>query len=153
MKVFAKNLFFHESLHFMSGFFLFFSIYFAFGQFSLAVLAFVVSVFIDVDHYLEDFLVNGLNLRRLFTLEPGNYWVKTGKITIFLHCWEILPLVLFFGGVFRQWNLAFAVFLPLFTHYVIDAVLYVTYKKMSIFHYFFLYRLYHRFSFNKICQK
>lgn len=153
MKIFAKNLFFHESLHFLSGVLLFFLIYSAFDQYSLAVLAFLISVFIDLDHYLEGFLFNGLNFKWLFTLEPGNYWERTGKITILLHSWEVLPLTLFLGWTFRQWPLAFTIVLSLFIHYVIDTSLYVAYKEMSIFHYFFLYRLYHNFNFKKICHK
>lgn len=149
MRIFTESLFLHESLHFLAGTLLGLLIYSMFGQFSLAVLAFLISVFIDLDHYLEGFLFNGSNLKWLFTLEPGNYWVKTGKMTILLHSWEILPLILFLGWAFQQWPLAFTITLSLFIHYIIDAGLYIHYKKMSIFHYFFLYRAYHCFNFKK----
>ena len=151
LEIFADNLFAHEVLHFLSGIAMFFLIYQLFGKFSLAVLAFLISVLIDIDHYLESLIFSGFNFKRIFTLDPGNYWEKTGKITILLHSWEILPLTLFLGWIFGQQPLALTVVLSLFIHYVIDTVLYVSYKKMSIFHYFFIFRLYHKFDYKILC--
>lgn len=146
LRIFADNLFAHEILHFLSGIIMYFLIYQLYGKFSLAVLAFLICVFIDIDHYLEGLFFNGFNFKWIFTLKPGNYWKKTGKMTILLHGWEILPVTLFLGWMFGQQPLAFTVVLSLFIHYSIDTILYVSYGKMSIFHYFLTYRLYHRFN-------
>lgn len=152
-RIFADNLFVHELLHLVSGMVMFVLIYKMFGELSLGLLAFLVSLFVDTDHFLEGLIVNRLNFRLVFKAYPHIYWQKLQKMTLLLHSWELLFLILFFGNTFGQEPLALAIILPAALHYSIDSFIYSGFRKMPILLYFLSYRIYHRFDFKKLCRQ
>lgn len=152
LNYFSKNVFAHEFLHFFSGIVLAVIFYLWFSNIWLSLVCFLVSVFIDADHYTEGFFVEKFNLSKIFNNWPGNYWQKTGKVTLLLHSWEILPIILFLGKLTGQLPLALAICVSATVHYLIDTFLYSFFAGMSIFQYFLIYRIYHRFNFSVLCK-
>jgi len=149
LKIFADNLFVHETLHFSSGIAMFFLINSFFGKPILGIIAFLVSLFIDADHYLEGLVYNHFKIGWIFTTYPHIYWRKTGKITILLHSWELLVLIMIFGKIFNFLPLAVAIVLPAMLHYLIDTIVYCSFKKLPLLQYFLIYRIFNRFDLNK----
>lgn len=150
LKIFADNLLAHESLHFLSGVIMFFIIFKLFGQVKLGFVAFWVSLLIDSDHYLEWFICNRFKKKLIFTAYPQVFWEKSGKITLLLHSWELLPIILILGQTYNQRFLAMAIVLPAVLHYLIDNIIYCSFEKMPVLQYFFLFRLYHKFDYKKL---
>jgi len=148
---FSKNFFAHESLHFLSGILLAIIFYCRYSSVRLSLVCFLVSVFIDADHYAEGLLVERFNFNRIFN-RRGSYWRETGKVTILFHTWEILPVVLLLGKITGLWPLALGICISAAVHYFIDTFLYATFASMSVFQYFIVYRLYHHFSFEVLCR-
>ncbi len=148
---FSKNLWAHESLHFLSGVSLAVFFYLKFYRLDLAVVCFLVSLFIDADHYTEGFLSEKFNFKWIFCRWPGEYWQKRGKMTIFLHSWEILPIILLLGRMTGEWPLFLAISASAFVHYSVDFSLYTLNGRISVFHYFLVYRWFHHFDFQKLC--
>jgi len=153
IKIFADNLLAHESLHFFSGVIMFFVIFKLFGQVKYSAVAFLISLLIDSDHYLEGLFYNRFKIRWIFSSYPHIFWQKTGKMTLLFHSWEVLPVILILGRVLNQWPLAVAVVLPAVLHYLIDNIIYCSFRKMPILQYFFLFRLYHKFDTKILCPK
>jgi len=153
LQVFADNLWFHESLHFFSGVVMFFIIFKLFGQSGYGLIAFLVSLLIDTDHYLEGLICNRFKISWIFTSYPHIYWQKTGKITLLFHSWELLVIILILGQTFNQQLLSIAIVLPAILHYSIDQIVYSSFRKMSLFQYFFIFRLYHKFNYQILCPR
>ena len=151
LHVFADSLFWHEMLHFSSGVIMFFLLYRIFGQIKYGIIAFIVSLFIDSDHYFEGVIVNGLDFSWIFKTYPCVYWEKLGRVTILLHSWELLPLIFIVGKIFGLEPLALAIVLPAILHYSIDNFIYSGFRNMPVLAYSLIYRLYHRFNFRKLC--
>lgn len=153
LHIFADNLFAHEMLHLLSGIIMFFALFRMFGQIRYGVIAFLVSLLIDADHYFESLIVNRLNLFKIFTDYPHIYWKKLGKMTLFCHSWELLILILILGRIVEQESLAIAVVLPAILHYLIDSIIYSGFRKMPVGQYFFLFRLFHKFDYKMLYPK
>lgn len=153
LAIFVDNLFAHEIIHFLSGIAMFFLMYRLFGKLSLCLVAFFVSILIDVDHYFEGLLYNRFKLGWVFNIGPHVFWQKLGKMTILFHSWELLLLTMFLGKMFNLQPLAVAIVVPLILHYSIDNFIYSTFRKMPILQYFLLYRIYNRFDLKKACTK
>jgi len=149
LRIFADNILAHESLHFLSGVIMFFVIFKLFGQVKYGLVAFLVSLLIDSDHYLEGLIYNRFKLGWVFNTYPHVFWQKTGKMTIFFHSWELLPIILILGKAIGQWPLAVSIVLPAILHYLIDNIIYSSFRKMPIFQYFLIYRIYNRFDIKK----
>jgi len=153
LKIFADNLLAHESLHFLSGIFMFFVIFKLYGRVEYGVLAFLVSLLIDLDHYLEGFIYNRFKIKWIFTTYPHIYWKKSGKVTLLFHSWELLPIVLILGRIYGKWPMSMAIVLPAVLHYLIDNTIYSGFRGMHFLQYFFLFRLYHKFDTKILCPK
>ena len=151
LKIFADNLFAHEMLHLFAGIIMFFILYKMFGLIKYGVIAFLVSLLIDADHYLEGLIVNRLNFGWIFKTYPHIYWKKLGKITLFFHSWELLILIFVLGRTIGQEVLALVIVLPATLHYSIDNIIYSGFRKMPVLQYFFLFRLYHKFDYKILC--
>ena len=149
-KIFADNLFAHEMLHFFAGIIMFFVLYRMFGLIEYGIIAFLVSLLIDADHYLESLIANNFKFYKIFENPPHIYWQKLGRMTILFHSWELLVLIVILGRVFGQSALALAIVLPAILHYLIDIFIYRSFKKMPTFLYFLTYRLYCRFDIKKL---
>lgn len=152
-RIFADNLFAHEIIHFLSGIAMFFLMYSLFGKVTLSLIAFFVSILIDVDHYFEGLVYNRFKLGWIFNTYPHIFWQKLGKMTILFHSWELLLLIILLGKIFSQQSLSVVIVVPLILHYSIDNFIYSTYRKMPILQYFLLYRIYHRFDLKKTCRE
>lgn len=150
LQIFADNLFAHEMLHFSAGIVMFFVLYKMFGRVEYGIIAFLVSLLIDADHYLESLIAHNFKFYKIFDNRPHIYWEKLGKMTILFHSWELLVLIVILGRVFRQPALALAIVLPAILHYLIDIFIYKSFKKMPTFLYFLTYRLYYRFDIKKL---
>lgn len=153
LRIFADSLIAHESLHFFSGVIMFFVIFKLFGQVKYGLVAFLVSLLIDSDHYLEGLIYNRFKLGWVFNTYPRIYWRKTGKVTILFHSWELLVLIVILGRVFGQSALALAIVLPAILHYSIDNFIYSVFRNMPLLQYFFLFRLYHKFDYKISCPE
>ncbi len=153
LRIFADNLLAHESLHFFSGVIMFLVIFKLFGQVKYGVIAFLVSLLIDSDHYFEGLIYNRFKARWIFTTYPHVYWRKTGKVTLLFHSWEFLPIILVLSWMINQWPLALAIVLPAILHYLIDNIIYSGFRGMSVWQYFFVYRLYCKFDTKILCPK
>lgn len=153
LRLFADNLFAHESLHFLAGIIMFFVLFKMFGQVKYGVIAFLVSLLIDADHYFESLLVNRFKFYKIFDDQPHNYWKKLGKMTLFFHSWEILPLILILGKEVNHYPLAIAFVFPAALHYFIDSFIYSGFRRMPVLMYFLVFRLYHHFDYKKLCLK
>ena len=151
LSFFATNLYVHEFLHFLSALTVSLIVYKLFKQSGLVLVAFLTSFFIDLDHYTEGFLFNRFRIGWIFKELPAVYWERVGKVTLFFHSWEALPLILFLGKILNQWPLAVTVTIAAAAHYVLDGLIYSSINKLSFVVYFFFYRLYHKFSFQKLC--
>ena len=116
-----------------------------------AICAAAVAVFLDVDHLLDYWLAHGVDFdwRRFLqeTRGGGLYFLKSRRILILLHSWELVFLV-WAGAVFfkvPQLGLSFSLgFIP---HLLWDQF---TYAKKPLM-YFFAFRLVNRFRLNNIC--
>lgn len=153
LRIFADNLFAHEMLHLLSGIIMFFALYKMFGLIEYGIIAFLVSLLIDADHYLESLIANNFKFYKIFDDPPHIYWKKLGRMTLLLHSWELLILILILGRIMSQEPLALAIVLPAILHYSIDNFIYSSFKNMPVFLYFLTYRIYHRFNFEKLCVK
>lgn len=151
LSFFATNLYAHEFLHFLLALIISLVVYKLFREFNLVLIALSVSFLIDLDHCLEGLLFNRFRIGWIFRELPAIYWERTGKVTLFFHSWEVLPIILFLGKVFNQWPLAVTVTIAAAAHYVFDSLVYFSINKLSFIVYFFFYRLYHKFSFQKLC--
>lgn len=151
LKVFADNLLVHESLHFFSGVIMFFVIFRLFGQVKYGIVAFLVSLLIDSDHYFEGLIYNRFKIKWIFTTYPHVYWKKSGRVTLLLHSWELLPIILILTLVYNQRLLAVAIVLPAVLHYLIDNIIYCSFGKMHPLQYFLIFRLYHKFDCQFLC--
>jgi len=151
-EIFSTNLLAHETLHLVFGGIISFFIYRRYKSPKLVLVVFLVSFLVDLDHYLEGLLVNGFNFNWVFTLAPGIYWEKAGKMTLFFHSWEIIPIVLLIGRRIKNFSLALAIALSLLGHYLVDQAVYSSLSGMSLLEYSIIYRLIHRFDFKALCR-
>lgn len=146
--IFATNLVAHELLHLLVALIIAGFVVRRYHSWKLAGVILAVTFLIDVDHLSEGFLIHGLNPQSwLSSPFSWNYFMATGKMTIFFHSWETLPLILFLGKKFNHWPLVVSVVLAAAGHYLVDQIVYTSAHGMSIFKYFFLYRAFQRFDF------
>lgn len=111
----------------------------------------LVNIFLDADHLVDYWLANGFNLdyKRFVkeTFDEGLYFVKSQKIIVPLHSWELLLLVFIASQLTNipQLGISFAFgFLP---HLVWDQITYAEEPLM----YFFIFRARHKFDLKEVC--
>lgn len=151
--IFTDNVFVHEIIHLLLGVSTFWFVFLLFGKIELSLIAFFISIFIDVDHYLEGLLYNHFKLGWIFNTHPGVFWKKLGKLTILFHSWELLPLIFVFGKMFNQQPLAITVAVSFTSHLFVDNFIYSAFRRMPFFQYFLFYRIYNHFDLKKACRK
>ena len=152
LHIFADSLFAHEMLHLCSGIAMFFLLWKMFGQIKYGVLGFLVSLLIDIDHYLEGLIANRLNFSWIFKTYPNEYWRKTGVITLLFHSWELLLIVFLIGIISNHRLLALSIVYPAALHYLIDNLIYTSFRGMSVLQYFLVFRVINGFSYEKLCR-
>lgn len=145
-KVFATNLYVHESLHLFCAIILFIVIFVIYHNCFLSFSAFVFSMAIDFDHYLESLFVFKFNPVDVIR-NKNNCWIRTGKMTIVLHSWELLLIIPVLGKYFNIFPLFLSLSFALFFHLLLDSFIYSLSFNMPIYNYFFFYRLWIKFDF------
>jgi len=84
---------------------------------------------IDLDHVLEYFLVYGFHFNPSYFLQ-GRQFLISDQLHLWFHAWEYVPILIFFGWLFRKketlkailFTLAFTGSLHLFTDCIINQV-------------------------------
>ena len=143
-----KNLFYDLTAHLavtgtMSALLFFYT-----ADTRLILLCVLGGILIDIDHLFDYFLCFGIrfNLKKFLCGE----FVKSGRVYLFFHSWELLPLILICGLYFNlNWEAA-ALSLGMLGHLIIDSSFQKTIKP-----YFSSYRAWHRFKADEIlpCMK
>ncbi len=108
----------------------------------------IAGIFIDLDH-LIDFWVNrgfSVNIRQFFDF---CYRGTSSTFCIVLHGYEYIPFFLWFGSVPACRNIGWGLTLGYTLHLLGDQFFNT---HLSRWTYFFSYRLYHRFAWNKIVR-
>lgn len=97
-------------------------------------------IFIDLDHLIDHFLCfkNKLNLYDFV----NGYYIKTGKVYVFLHSWEINFILFMLALNIRSYGL-FLLFLSLSIHLAIDNI-----QRRNLLAYFIIYRFINNFDIN-----
>lgn len=146
---FATNIFWHETLHFFCATILFIVFYLIYHNYYLSLSTFIFSMAIDSDHYLESFFVYRFNLFSIIK-NSRNCWLKTGKMTILLHSWELLIIIPVLGKLYNFVPLSLSLSSALFFHLFFDIFVYSLSCNMPIYNYSFFYRLWLNFDFYKL---
>ena len=120
-----------------------------FGNFIAAILYFISSFFIDLDHvfdYVRQFGLKSLNIRNLL---DSCYEGKFTKVSLIFHSFELLIILWIFITVFKLNILWISMVLGMSIHLIIDQF---TNKNFAL-SYFFIYRLKKNFATEKIFYK
>ena len=143
---FATNIFWHETLHFFCAVILFILFFVLYNDYYLSLVTFVFSLAIDSDHYLESLIFYKFNLIKIIK-DKRNCWLKTGKMTILLHSWELIFILTVLGKYFNLVPLFLSLSFALFFHLFLDIFVYSLSCNMPIYNYSFFYRLWLKFDF------
>lgn len=113
-------------------------IYLRSGNLKYIIIFFLGSIFIDLDHLIDHFLYfkNKFNLKDFFS----STYLKSGKIYLFLHSWELNFIIFLLGLIFKSEELLI-LSASLITHLVIDNI---RIKKLPP--YFLTYRIIKKFD-------
>lgn len=147
---FASNLFLHETLHFVSGIIIGVIIYYLYDRLDLSLIAFLVCIFIDLDHFLESVIIYRFNPVLIIKKTKCNSWLQSGKMTILFHSWELILFLLLLGWKFHFMSLAVTGCVSMATHYLIDTLVYSLNHHMPFYNYLFCYRAWLKFDFVKL---
>lgn len=133
------DLFLHFAVSIILGVFL----YYFTNNLSLFFLCLASGIFIDLDHLVDYFTYYGLNfnLLKFFKID----FLKSGKVYVFLHSWELLIILFILGFYFNHQLEALALGLGLTGHLMVDSLF-----QKAILPYFLTYRIYHKFDANRI---
>lgn len=149
--IFAENVFIHELLHFLVAVLLSLLIYYKYHSFRLVLVVWLVTFLIDLDHLTEWFLLYKTNFLYIVSNFNGGLFRESGKMTIFFHSWELLPLIYFVGKKINRTKLALVIIIAAAGHFLTDQIVYSSLYGMSLFEYFFTYRALSGFDFWKLC--
>ena len=96
--------------------------------------------FIDLDHVIDYFFAFGSKIDLHYFLK-GRQFLKTDKIYVIFHSWELV-ILLFLGAFVLSQSLIFSFSLSLFLHLIVD----VFTNNMKLQSYFLLYRINNNFE-------
>lgn len=118
-------------------------IYWLFHSVKMAMLCLLVGIFIDLDHLIDYFMYFGLRFRLIefFT----SLFLRSGKVYLFLHSWELLVPIWLWGIYFKQEILALAITLGFVAHLLLDQC-----RRTIPFAYFLSFRIFNNFKAEKI---
>ena len=145
----AHGLFLHEAIHVLISLGVAFFVVYLFKDKRLGIIAFLIGVFIDLDHWFDYFAWFGfkINLRNFFNV--STYIHPAGKVYIPLHGWEWLPIFWLIGKLIgrkiKMKGLEWAIFLSVLGHLLWDNFCF-THHPLS---YSFFFRLLTNFSLKK----
>ncbi len=138
----SLHLFIHFFLAVLVGYFIGLELGFMFWSVTAAILG---GFFIDLDHVLEYFLVFPwhFNLKSFFA---DRQFVQSGKIHIFFHAWEHIPLLFILIYLFRDYKILsvsiFSLTIGGIVHLISDCYI----NNFPIKNYSLFYRYRHHFS-------
>lgn len=100
------------------------------------------TLLIDLDHLLDYFFACGLHfsLRGFF----GNIHLKSGKVYLLLHSWELVALIFVFGFSLSQ-NYALFLSFGMAVHLIVDNL-----KRTNKLFYFLTYRIIKKFNVDEL---
>ncbi|MDP1853245.1 MAG: hypothetical protein Q8L26_03445 [Candidatus Omnitrophota bacterium] len=98
----------------------------------------VGGILIDLDHFIDHFI----HFKNRFRLSDflGSTYLKSGKVYLFLHSWELNLVILLAALVIKSYGL-FILFLSLSIHLCIDNI-----QRRNRLTYFLIYRYYKEFD-------
>lgn len=149
--LFAENIIVHELLHLAVAVLVSFVVYKKYRSNKLVVAVFLSSFLIDIDHLTEGFILFGPNIFNWYKLIRGGFFRESGYMTIFLHSWELLPIILLASKKLRVWPLGVTIVVSIVGHLLVDQLIYTGLYGMSLLQYSFFYRALNHFSFYKLC--
>jgi hypothetical protein len=100
-------------------------------------------ILIDIDHFIDYFLYAGLkfNLKKFALID----FLKSGRIYIFFHSWELIVLI-YLGGFLLGWGkYSLALSLGMLGHLLVDSIFQKAFLPYSL-----IYRIQHKFNAYKI---
>jgi len=118
-------------------------IYKIYLSFTLVALVVVGGILIDVDHFIDYFLYAGLkfNLKKFALID----FLKSGKIYIFFHSWELVIFIYFTGFLLGLGRYTLALSLGMLGHLLVDSLFQKAFLPHSLF-----YRMWYNFDAHKI---
>jgi len=147
-----QNTFFDLLKHFLVTSVVTFFLWFKYRNPKLIIIAYLMGVLIDVDHFF-DYLyyvvlkfgfwgIWHLNFSDFF--DPSVYVKSTDKVFVFLHGWEYLVVLWFFAQKLKKKipGIHFALLIPYFFHLLIDQSPFIR----APLAYFFFIRLINNFN-------
>lgn len=105
------------------------------------VLSLVFGVLVDVDHFFDYWYSEGRVCFDWKTFMGTRYWRKSGRLFVFFHAWEWLPLVFLVWQAWKGRRWAVAATAAMSSHLVADHLV----NELKPLGYFLLYRLAHGF--------
>jgi len=145
----AHEILLHEAVHLLLSLLAAFFIWRIFKDKKAALIAFLVGIFLDIDHWFDYFAWFGLkiNLRNFFNVT--SYIYQAGKVYIPLHGWEWLPIFWLTGKLIgrkiRMRGLEWAISLSVLGHLLWDNFCFYHHPLA----YSFFFRLFTNFSLKK----
>ena len=142
----VNAFFFHELVHLLLTTLVALFLWWRYRDLRLILAAFLIGIFIDIDHWFDYFVHFGLviNLKNFFNV--ASYIHQSGKVYIPLHGWEFIIIFWligrWLGKIFKIKGLEWAITLAYFGHLLWDQIS-VSPKPLG---YFFIYRLINNFS-------
>lgn len=111
--------------------------------------AFLSGFFVDADHLIDYGIYKKFRKFNLSEFLSGKFFDKSGKVYVFFHGFEYVPVLIVMGVVFSNLSWLFlSLGLSLFFHLCFDTIHNRT-KRQS---YFFTFRLINHFSHNDFCS-
>jgi len=105
------------------------------------VLSLVFGALVDLDHFIDYWYSEGRVCFDLHTFLRTRYWQKSGRIFIFFHAFEYLPLVFLVWQALKGRKWAVAATAAMSSHVLADHLV----NELRPMGYFILYRLAHGF--------
>lgn len=112
----------HELIHIFLGLVLFLTLNKIIHKTRYLIWAFLVSIFLDLDHLFDYFLALGFKID-IHAITQGIYFDINNKVYIILHSWELTAFLLIIGFINRRKILGkylIATSLGMFTHILLD---------------------------------
>lgn len=134
------------SLHVLVSLLCMVIVYLIFHSTKLALICLLVGIFIDLDHLIDYFLYFGLKFSWIDFFKGS--FLKSGKIYLFLHSWELIVPLWIWGIYFKQEILASVIMIGFIAHLLIDQ-----FREKKTFMYFLTFRVLNGFKVEKIMPK
>ena len=104
---------------------------------SFSVTVFLSGIFIDLDHLLDYFRINGLNLNLRTFLSTKDMHIQTKRLYLIFHGFDFAALLSILVFTLISKEIGMAMFLGMFLHLIMDQIFNPTISKWA---YFLVYR-------------